>query len=334
MRAAGVRFRRLPARRRPGSLLPVVDLPMRDLVEVVHMHSVFVPSNTAIARCWPGPVVLSPHGGYDPVSLKRSLLRKQVYTVLYERRMVRRAATVVALTEVEARQVRNYAGNNVVTAVVPNGVAPRPAGIGGTSFRHSVGVPADARLAVFVGRLDVRHKGLDRLAAATAAAPTWRFLLVGPDHRGGHRRLQRMAADLGTSARMSLVGQLEPAAVTGAYAAADLFVLPSRWEGLPMSLLEALAQGIPSLVSPEVDRLVPVSRSGAGWVSAPSELGATLEAVAKLPAAEWSKAADAARRLARSYDWNDVAAAYEEVYRTARQRWAEGTMAARGASPR
>jgi glycosyltransferase involved in cell wall biosynthesis len=101
-----------------------------------------------------------------------------------------------------------------------------------------------------------------------------------------------------------------------------------------MSLLEALAQGIPSLVSPEVDRLVPVSRSGAGWVSAPSKLGATLEAVAKLPAAEWSKASDAARRLALSYDWDDVAAAYEEVYRTARQRWAEGTTAARGASPR
>jgi glycosyltransferase involved in cell wall biosynthesis len=247
--------------------------------------------------------------------------------------MVRRAATTVALTDVEAAQVRAYAGD-VVTAVVPNGVAPRPAGIGGTSFRHSVGVPADARLAVFVGRLDVRHKGLDRLAAAATAAPTWRFLLVGPDHRGGQRRLQRMAADLGPSARMYLVGQLEPAAVTDAYAAADLFVLPSRWEGLPMSLLEALAQGIPSLVSPEVDRLVPVSRSGAGWVSAPSKLGATLEAVAKLPAAEWSKASDAARRLALSYDWDDVAAAYEEVYRTARQRWAEGTTAARGASPR
>jgi glycosyltransferase involved in cell wall biosynthesis len=330
---AGVRCRRIETSRRRGRLLPTVVVPAGTDVDVLHVHSVFVPMNAAITRAWRGPVVVSPHGGFDPVSLRRSFFRKQIYSALYERSMVRRAATTVALTDVEAAQVRAYAGD-VVTAVVPNGVAPRPAGIGGTSFRHSVGVPADARLAVFVGRLDVRHKGLDRLAAAATAAPTWRFLLVGPDHRGGQRRLQRMAADLGTSARMYLVGQLEPAAVTDAYAAADLFVLPSRWEGLPMSLLEALAQGIPSLVSPEVDRLVPVSRSGAGWVSAPSKLGATLEAVAKLPAAEWSKASDAARRLALSYDWDDVAAAYEEVYRTARQRWAEGTTAARGASPR
>ena len=330
---AGVRCRRIPTSRQRGRLLPAVVVPAETAVDVLHIHSVFVPMNAAITRAWAGPVVVSPHGGFDPVSLRRSVIRKQVYSALYEKGMVRRAATTVALTEVEAGQIRAYAGD-VVTAVVPNGVAPRPAGIGETSLRHSLGIPADARLAVFVGRLDIRHKGLDRLAAAAAAAPTWRFLFVGPDHRGGQRRLQRMAGHLGISARIYLAGQLEPTAVTGAYATADLFVLPSRWEGLPMSLLEALAQGVPSLVSPEVERLVPVSRSGAGWVAAPSELGATLESIAKLPTAERSKVADAARRLARSYDWDEVAAAYEQVYRVARQRWVEGTTAGRRTSPR
>jgi glycosyltransferase involved in cell wall biosynthesis len=333
MRLAHVRCRRLAQHQRRRWLLPTIDVPSGEAVDVVHLHSVFVPSNTAIARTWRGAVVVSPHGGYDPVSLRRSLFRKRVYSTLYEKSMVRRAATAVALTDVEAAQVRAFAGD-VVTAVVPNGVAPRPAGMGGRSFRDRVGIPADARLAVFVGRLDVRHKGLDRLMAATAAAPTWRFLLAGPDHRNGHQRLRRMAAGLGTSARIHLVGQLEASALTDAYAAADLFVLPSRWEGLPMSLLEALAQGIPALVTPEVDRLVPVSRSGAGWVSAPGELGAALEAAVALPPAAWSGAAQAARRLARRYDWNDVAAAYEDVYRTAIRRWAARTTAARGVSAR
>jgi glycosyltransferase involved in cell wall biosynthesis len=332
MRAAGVRFRRLSSRRRPGSL-PVVDLPMGDSADVVHLHSVFVPSNTVIGRSWAGPVFLSPHGGYDPVSLKRSFLRKQVYSALYEKRMLRRSATVVALTEVEAAQVRAYAGD-VVTAVVPNGVAARTSGNGGAAFRTRHGIPADARLALFVGRLDVRHKGLDRLVEASAAAPSWQFVLVGPDHRGGRRRLQQMAVDLGVRARLHFIGQLDSAALTDAYAAADLFVLSSRWEGLPMSLLEALAQGIPSLVTPDVDRLVPVSQSGAGWVSGASELSATLQAVATLPRAEWSRRAEAARGLARGYDWDDVAAKYEEVYRTALQRWTPGGATTRGASPR
>jgi glycosyltransferase involved in cell wall biosynthesis len=244
--------------------------------------------------------------------------------------MVRRSAVAVALTEVEAAQVRAYAGS-IATAVVPNGVGPPPPGGDAVSFRKSLGIAADARLALFVGRLDVRHKGLDRLMAATAGAPTWRFVLVGPDHHGGRQQLLRMAADLGASGRVHLVGQRETEALLDAYAAADLFILPSRWEGLPMSLLEALAQGVPSLVTPEVDRLVPVSRRGAGWVSAPKELGRTLETLATLPSAEWSGRAEAARDLARDYDWDKVAAAYEDVYDAALRRWTAGTRSARGA---
>ena len=330
---AGVRCLHVPTSRPRGRVLPTVSLPADRAFDLLHVHSVFVPTNTAVTRAWSGPVVVSPHGGYDPVSLKRSFLRKQVYSALYEKRMVRRSAVTVALTDVEAAQVEAYAGT-VATAVVPNGVAPRPPGRGAMAFRDGLGIPADARLALFVGRLDVRHKGLDRLIAAAAAAPSWRFVLVGPDHRDGHRQLQQMAADLGASGRLYLVGQRAAGALTDAYSAADLFVLPSRWEGLPMSLLEALAQGVPTLVTPEVGRLVPVSSRGAGWVSAPSELGGTLEALATLPPAEWSRRAESARSVARDYDWDHVAAAYEEVYRAALDRWTAGSRAARGAFPR
>jgi glycosyltransferase involved in cell wall biosynthesis len=333
LRSSGVLCRRLTPHQRRGSLLPVIDVPRGEAVDVVHLHSVFVPSNTAIARTWPGPIVVSPHGGYDPVSLKRSFLRKQVYSARYEKRMVRRSAAVVALSEVEAAQVRAYAGA-VLTEVVSNGVTPRCPGRDGVPFRDSLGIAPDARLALFVGRLDVRHKGLDRLLAATAAAPSWRFVLVGPDHRGGRECLQRMATDLGTAPRLHLVGQLDVEAVADAYAAADLFVLPSRWEGLPMSLLEALAHGVPALVTPEVDRLVPVSSRGAGWVSEPPELGRTLEALATRSPAEWSAHAEAARDMARDYDWDQVAAAYEEVYRAALQRSMAGNRPARWAFPR
>ena len=164
--------------------------------------------------------------------------------------------------------MRAYAGD-VVTAVVPNGVAARTSGNGGAAFRTRHEIPADARLALFVGRLDVRHKGLDRLVEASATAPSWQFVLVGPDHRGSRRRLLQMAVDLGVRARLHFIGQLDSAALTDAYAAADL-VLSSRWEGLPMSLLEALAQGIPSLVTPAVDRLVPVSQSVGGGCPVPA----------------------------------------------------------------
>jgi glycosyltransferase involved in cell wall biosynthesis len=313
---------------RRGRALPTVSLPAETVVDVVHLHSVFVLLNAAVARTWNGPLVFSPHGGYDPVSLSRSFLRKQVYSALYEKRMVRRATAVAALTEVEAAQIRDFAGP-VMTAVIPNGVAEPVAGRG-TWLRDRIRMPRDARLAVFVGRLDVRHKGLDRLVQAAAAAPSWHVLLVGPDHRGGRDQLARMIAKTGVAGRVHFMGPLEPAALGEVHAAADLFVLPSRWEGQPMSLLEALAQGTPALVSPEVDRLVPVSAAGAGWVSASEGLGRVLEGLAGLSPDEWSSAGGAARALARGYDWDTVAAAYEDLYGAARRRWA----ARAGAVPR
>jgi glycosyltransferase involved in cell wall biosynthesis len=330
---AGVRRLRLDASPRRAPALPAVSLPAGAAADLVHLHSVFVPLNAAIARTWTGPLLLSPHGGYDPVSLRRSRLRKQVYSALHERRLVRRADTVVALTEVEAGHVRRFAGQ-VSTAVVPNGVRPLPPGRAGTDIREQFGVPRDARLAVFVGRLDVPHKGLDRLVRATAAAPSWHVLLVGPDHRGGLARLRQLAAGLGAADRVRFAGQLEPVALAGVHAAADLFVLPSRWEGLPMSLLEALACGVPALVTPEVDRLVPVSSRAAGWVSAPDALGAALEAVATLPADALAWHAAAARDLAGNYDWDAVAAACERVYDATLQRWPPAGTAVQGTVPR
>src|SRR5512133_937152 len=236
----GVRRVHVDTTPRRGTALPAVALPTETVVDVVHLHSVFVPLNAAVARTWTGPLVFSPHGGYDPISLCRSFLRKQVYSALYERRMVRGATAVVGLTEVEAEQVRDFAGP-VVTAVIPNGVAEPAASRGGTWLRDRFRVPRGARLAVFVGRLDVRHKGLDRLVRAAAAAPSWHVLLVGPDHRGGWEQVLRMAARSGAAGRVPLAGPLERSALADVHAAADLFVLPSRWEGLPMSLLEALA---------------------------------------------------------------------------------------------
>jgi glycosyltransferase involved in cell wall biosynthesis len=317
----GVRCRPVAVSPRRGRGLPVVDLPRGSAADIVHIHSVFVPMNTALIHVWSGPVVLSPHGGFDALSLRRSFVRKRVYSALYERRMVRRAAVTVALTEIEAAQVRAFAGD-VATAVVPNGITQRPLGGAVTSFRDSIGISTETKLALFVGRLDVCHKGLDRLVAATAAAPTWRLVLVGPDHRGGRQQLQRMADKVGVTERMHFVGQRNPQELTEIYSAADLFVLPSRWEGLPMSLLEALAHGVPALVTPEVDRLVPVGSRRAGWVSDPNLLGRTLEALATVPHADWSQRAESARALSRDYDWDEVSAAYEVIYRNAFERWA------------
>jgi glycosyltransferase involved in cell wall biosynthesis len=282
-------------------------------VDVVQLHSVFTPPNGLLARRLRVPYVVSAHGGYAPASLARNAFRKTAYKHLLERPMLGRAALRVALTDVEARDLAAFGAGGPIT-VIPNGVSPAPPQVDGASFRRDLGLgPAD-RLLLFVGRLDVLHKGLDVLLDGVARAPGWHLAAVGSDFRGGRAWLLARAKALGMLPRLTVTGPRQGRALHEAFAAADCFALTSRWEGLPMALLEALAHGIPALVSPAVDRLVGVAEAGAGWTAAPSELGAVLGRLELLDNLELARRAGAARALAARYDWTTVAARYEAAY--------------------
>jgi glycosyltransferase involved in cell wall biosynthesis len=281
-------------------------------VEIVHLHSVFSPPNALLARRLRVPYVISPHGGYAPASLARSRARKTVYTWLVERRLVRGAALLVALTHEEAGDLTAF--GEMPMAIIPNGVTPAPRHVDPTSFRKELSLDRAVPLLLFVGRLDVVHKGLDVLVRAVAAAPGWHVVLVGSDFRGGGDRLRGLARMLGAETRLTFTGPRWGQALHEAFAAADCFALTSRWEGLPLSLLEALAHGIPAVVSPAVDRLVGVVAAGAGWSVAPSGLGALLRSVRDLDDRERARRAAAARALSARYDWATVGLRYEATY--------------------
>jgi glycosyltransferase involved in cell wall biosynthesis len=280
--------------------------------EIVHLHSVFTLPNALLARRLRVPYVLSPHGGYAPASLARSPVRKAVYSSLVERRLVRGAALRVALTDEEAGDLLTF--GQLPMAIIPNGVSPVPRQVDRGAFRRELGLDPDVRLLLFVGRLDVVHKGLDVLVHAVAGTPGWHAVLVGSDRRGGGVRLRSLAGALGAGARLTVTGPRSGQALHEAFAAADCFALTSRWEGLPLSLLQALAHGIPAVVSPAVDRLVGVATAGAGWSAAPSELGALLRSVRDLDETERARRAVAARALSARYDWATVGLRYEAAY--------------------
>lgn len=281
-------------------------------VDVVHLHGAFNASNTAVSRSLRRPYVFSPHSGYDPVSLRRSRGRKAVYRVVFERPMLRRAALVVALTKVELADIRRF-GATGPADVIPNGVGPPPDHLDRHAFRRELGIAPDSFLAVFVGRLDVERKGLDVLVRGIAAAPGWHLALVGPRFRDVER-LERMISGLGVEERVRLVGERHDRSLSETVAAADLFALLSRWEGLPMALLEALVLSTPAVVSPAVERLVGVDRAGAGWVASPNDLGPLLRGLTR---EELILRGRAALELSKGYDWDSVAERYEAAYRGA-----------------
>lgn len=114
---------------------------------------------------------------------------------------------------------------------------------------------------IYVGRLKL-EKGLAELLRALASPELitldWRLTLVGT---GENKTFATLARSLGIADRVTQTGWLEPAAVGARLAEADVFVMPSRFEGLPLGVLEALSAGL-AVLTTEVGALPEVLTNG------------------------------------------------------------------------
>jgi glycosyltransferase involved in cell wall biosynthesis len=244
LRAAGANVRPWRATRSPGpSLAGEVRRLARVVADVrpdlVHAHSAKAGLAGRLAVRGRIPTVFQPHAwSFEAVGGVTAAL-----ALAWERRGARWAHRTVCVSEAE-RATGLRAGIDGRWAVVPNGVDPerfRPAD--GAAARAALlpDVPAEVPLAVCVGRL-CRQKGQDVLLAAweavRARVPGALLVLVGdgPDRD----RLRPSTA-------VRLVGAVADAAPW--YRAADLVVLPSRWEGMALAPLEAMACGRPVVVT-------------------------------------------------------------------------------------
>lgn len=221
---------------------------------------------------------------------------------------VRRHDRFVAMSQDLADRIS--AGNRDAEVTVVNNGVPREAFAVTAPRGHDV---------VFLGRLEVAQKGLDLLLDAFAAAADrlpGDLVLVGdgPDRRAVLARAER----LGVADRVRLVGRVDGAEKLRLLAGARLVAMPSRFETFGMVAAEAMACGTP-VVAFEIPSLREVVRGGAGVLVPAFDTAAFADAMADL-AADPDRVEAMGRRgreLAAAYDWDDVAARQETVYRRA-----------------
>jgi glycosyltransferase involved in cell wall biosynthesis len=157
-------------------------------------------------------------------------------------------------------------------ATVPNAVAPAPPAAG----RSELGLAPGSRLVLAVGRL-VEQKNHALAIRALGALPDTTLAIAG---EGPLRaELEHLAAEAGVADRVLFLGVRPDArALMGA---ADAIVLPSRWEGLPLTALEALASGTP-LVATNVRGLRELVTDGREALLVPEQPEALAEALRRV----------------------------------------------------
>ena len=134
----------------------------------------------------------------------------------------------------------------------------------------------DARILLFLGRLHPK-KGCDILIDAmprnSDPENVVSLVLAGPDQIGWEKYLRARAADI--ASRVVFTGMLQGEMKEGALASADALILPSHQENFGMSVVEALALGLPVLISERVNIWREIDQDHAGYVECDDLAGTT-----------------------------------------------------------
>jgi glycosyltransferase involved in cell wall biosynthesis len=229
--------------------------------DVIHCHGTRASSNVLwAARSLGIPVLYTIHGwSFHPD--QRFPLRQM--RILGERYITRRTDLNIAVSRANGalggRYIPGFAYELVFYGIDQQKFSPIPVP-GRKDVRAEVGIASDAVMVLFIARFTLQKQPLAMIEAFSRAlkeAPDLQLLMVGD----GELKAESVALveKYGIADRVRF--QTFRQDVPDVLAAADIFVLPSLWEGLPIGLLEAMAMGR-AVIASDVDGTVEVVEDG------------------------------------------------------------------------
>ena len=288
--------------------------------DVVHIHGIWQQQCLAtgmLCRSLGRPYVVSTHGMLERWALQNKRVKKHLYSVLFEERNLSRAACMRALTKHEALDMRRF-GIKGPIAVIPNGVEIR-ADVTPGPFWTAHGDLRERRTVLFLSRIHYK-KGLEVLCRAweriSRCFPEGYLVIAGPNFEGTQEAVMQLVEDLGITRTVKFVGMLRGDMKWSALAAADAFVLPSYSEGFSIATLEAMAMGLPVIVS-RACYFPEISSKQCGWIVEPEleELTDALKQFFRTSPAVASRMGANGREVVRNqYSWSTIGEQMVEVY--------------------
>jgi glycosyltransferase involved in cell wall biosynthesis len=279
--------------------------------DVVHIHSALAPSVTVLrasllawaARARGAKVIVHAHGGNVETWLRpwhrRLLMRGAMWP----------AQRVVAVWTAGERALSAALGNRKV-CLVDNGVEV-------LDGLREIDRPGAPRI-LYVGLLTPRKGVVDLVEASRALVERGiehELLLLGgtPDEGPDAEVPVRAAAE----GRARLLGTRPPEEMADAYASADIFCLPSWWEAMPLSVLEAMSSGLPVVATDVGDVSRAVADGETGFVirpHAPTEVADALEKLLVDPGLRHRMGEAGRRRVREQFSSEVTARAVSDLY--------------------
>lgn len=249
------------------------------------------------------PYIIIPRGELTKQAQARKSLKKKVANILFCKRYARKAAAIQYLTEQEYKDSGDDWNSNHI--VIPNGInLPEKVK---TDFSKN-GIKC-----VSIGRIEPYQKGLDLLLDACAhiknelETAKCSVMICGPDKEGKLAGLKEQVHDIGLDSIITFKEGIYGKEKEELLLSSDVFLFPSRFEGHPMALIEALSYGLPCIATTGSNMREEVEKFDAGWTAdsnSESLKNAFIDMISEIPFYEKRKGALC---LAENYKWNKIA---------------------------
>jgi glycosyltransferase involved in cell wall biosynthesis len=256
------------------------------------------------------PYIVIPRSALTRQAQKKSYIKKVLGNSLFFKRLVKKATAIQYLSFSEFKESGTEWNTNAL--LIPNGIdepSIKKNKFSGTQKKY-----------VYIGRLEPYQKGLDCLIRAVAEVQDFMrksgstLRLYGSDVEKKAITVENEAKNLGIDDivlfHSPIFGQEKESVLLDS----DCYILTSRYEGMPMGLLEALSYGLPCIVTPGTNLSEEILEYGAGWVADGSVASIAEALMDSLVEDNMLGIGVASTRLAQRYRWDSIARKSHDEY--------------------
>lgn len=207
------------------------------------------------------PYIIVPHGCLASVAQKKKRIKKIIANKLFFNKFIKNAVALQCLSKNERDNTKFHSNKFIGT----NGVSI-PTNKKSTFSDDEIKI-------VYIGRLDYYHKGIDLMLEAINQKKDYfkenncKFYIYGPDYANRRRVVKKLIEHNNVQDIVTLLDAVSGAEKEQTLFNSDIFIQTSRFEGMPLGILEALSYGIPCLVTEGTNVGDYIKNYNAGWVA-------------------------------------------------------------------